>query len=165
MRGWILPAVGVLVLGVAAVAWWLAPDDPADAPARPTAAAVDRAARVVPATFHPEVPRLSGRAPLSDAEREARRLRRYDRDRDGQVDRVEFLASRRKAFDKLDQDGDGRLSFEEYAIATATKFTGADVSGDGRLSAAEFATTAVKRASNAARRTDCPPAVEVARED
>ncbi|MEX6725002.1 histidine kinase [Parapedomonas caeni] len=165
MRGWMLPAAGVLVVGVAAAAWWLVPDDAADAPARPTDAQRDVAARVVPASFHPEAPRANERAPLSDAEREARRLRRYDKDRDGQVDRAEFLASRRKAFGKLDQDGDGRLSFEEYAIATATKFTGADVNGDNRLSAAEFATTAVKRAGSATRRTDCPPAVETAREE
>ena len=93
----------------------------------------------------------SARAPdrkrrvLSDAEREARRFDRYDRDRNGAVSQEEFLASRRKAFKRLDQDGDGRLSFEEYAGTTIMRFQAADRNADRHLSRAEFAATATRR--------------------
>ncbi|WP_439534159.1 EF-hand domain-containing protein [Polymorphobacter sp.] len=85
------------------------------------------------------------KAPVTDVEREARRFNRYDKDKDGVIDRDEYLANRQKAFAKLDLNRDGRLDFEEYAAATARKFKKADRSGDGRLAPAEFATTAIKR--------------------
>src|SRR5438105_12833978 len=47
----------------------------------------------------------------SEKTREERRFSRYDKDRDGKVEREEYLASRRKAFAKLDVNGDGRLTF------------------------------------------------------
>lgn len=94
-------------------------------------------------------------SPLSDAEREARRLRRYDRDKDGEVSRAEFLGNRRKSFDRADTNKDGRLDFEEFAAATATKFARADRDADGALNAKEFATTAIKRKPKAA--CVCPP--------
>jgi hypothetical protein len=90
------------------------------------------------------------KAPMSAAQREARRLARYDKDHDGAVSRGEFLANRQKAFAKADRNHDGRLDFEEYAVATATKFARADRDADGRLTAKEFATTAVKRKAKAA---------------
>ncbi len=89
-------------------------------------------------------------SPLSDAEREARRLRRYDKDKDGSVNRAEFLANRRKSFEKADVNRDGRLDFEEFALATATKFAHADRNADGALTPSEFETTAMKRKPKAA---------------
>ena len=94
-----------------------------------------------PAAAPPAPPR----AQLTDEQREARRFNRYDRDNNNQVDREEYLASRRKAFARLDTNSDGRLDFEEYAVTTARKFKKADRNGDTRLDAAEFATTAIKR--------------------
>jgi Ca2+-binding EF-hand superfamily protein len=82
---------------------------------------------------------------VTPADREARRFRRYDKDRDARISRDEYLAARRKAFAKLDSDGDGRLGFEEYAVTTAMKFSKADRDGDGTLAAPEFAKTALKR--------------------
>ena len=87
-------------------------------------------------------------APVSSVtpeQREARRFARYDKDKDGRVEREEYLANRKKAFARLDADGDGRLGFDEYAAATVKKFGRADRDGDGGLAAPEFAATAVKR--------------------
>jgi len=95
-------------------------------------------------------PAEAPKSPMSDAEREARRLARYDKDDDGSVSRGEFLAGRSKDFAKADRNHDGRLDFEEYAVARATKFARADRDADGRLSAKEFAATAVKRKPRAA---------------
>ena len=86
-------------------------------------------------------------APVSDvtpAEREARRFRRYDRDRDTKISRDEYLVNRTKAFAKADVNGDGRLDFAEFAASTVKKFGKTDADGDGVLSAPEFATTARK---------------------
>lgn len=103
-------------------------------------------------------PLQAPRSPLSDAEREARRLARYDKDDDGAVSRPEFLANRRKSFEKADRNRDGRLDFEEFAVATATRFARADRNADGALTAKEFATTAVKRKPKAA--CVCPQPAE-----
>lgn len=91
----------------------------------------------------------------SPATREQKRFNRYDKDRDGQVTRDEYLAQRRKAFAKLDRNGDGQLSFDEWAIKAATKFATADRDKSGAMNAAEFATTAVKRKPRAP--ANCPP--------
>jgi hypothetical protein len=103
-----------------------------------------------PAVANPEAPLVAPASPLSDAEREARRLRRYDKDKDGAVDRAEFQANRRKSFARADKNGDGRLDLDEFAAATTTKFTRADRNADGRLTPKEFATTAVQRKPKAA---------------
>ncbi|WP_156255985.1 EF-hand domain-containing protein, partial [Sandarakinorhabdus oryzae] len=108
-----------------------------------------------PASDAVAAPLDAPRSPLSDAEREARRLARYDKDDDGAVSRGEFLANRKKSFDKADANKDGRLDFAEFAASTATKFARADRNADGSLSASEFATTAVKRKTRAA--CVCPP--------
>lgn len=110
-----------------------------------------------------EAPRLASRAPevrkspvadrklpIShhigiDAEREAKRFARVDKDKDKWVSRDEFLALRRRAFAKLDTDGDGVLSFEEAAVKTIAKFTSADANGDRKLTPVEFAATAAQR--------------------
>ena len=97
----------------------------------------------------PDPPRADERT------REQRRFDRYDKDRNSQITRDEYLASRRKAYAKLDADGDGRLSFDEWAIRTTSKFVKADADGSGVLTAAEFATTRVVRKSKP--KCDCPP--------
>lgn len=81
----------------------------------------------------------------SDLSREQKRFNRYDRDRNGRVDRNEYLNSRQKAFARLDLNGDGRLDFEEYAIKAAAKFKAADKDANGALSGPEFSTTRVVR--------------------
>ena len=102
-------------------------------------------------------------APVSDVtplDKEAKRFRRYDKDRNGAVSRDEYLAARHKAFAKLDVNGDGKLSFEEYSVKAIAKFAGADANHDGSLTAAEFATTAVKRKPR--NKPVCPPGAVVA---
>lgn len=97
---------------------------------------------------------LPDEAPEATAQtREEKRFGRYDKDRDGQITRDEYLMSRRKAYAKLDRDGDGRLSFDEWAAKTTDKFARADRDRSGGMDAAEFATTAVKRKA----RAKCPP--------
>lgn len=82
---------------------------------------------------------------VTDADREARRFARFDKDTDARISRAEYLVNRTKAFAKLDVNGDGKVGFDEYAAATVAKFGKADRNGDGALAAKEFATTAVKR--------------------
>lgn len=95
----------------------------------------------------------------SEKTREQKRFDRYDRNRDGKVDRDEYLLSRHKAFAKLDTNGDGKLSFEEYSAKAIGKFDKADADHSGTLDAAEFATTRVQRKP----RPKCPPAQPAAR--
>lgn len=81
-------------------------------------------------------------APEASAKtREEKRFSRYDRNKDGKVDADEYLAARRRNFDKLDLDHSGALSFQEYAAKGIEKF---DAAGGrkGWLSAAEFVATA-----------------------
>jgi hypothetical protein len=77
----------------------------------------------------------------SPKSREEKRFSRYDHDKDGKVEAGEYLASRRKNFDKLDADHNGALSFQEYAVKGIEKFNGAG-GKKGWLSPAEFAKTA-----------------------
>jgi hypothetical protein len=106
---------------------------------------------------------LPMRVPEASAKtREEKRFGRYDKDRDGQITRDEYLASRRKAYAKLDTNGDGQLSFDEWAAKTTGKFAAADRDKSGAMSAAEFATTAVKR--KPARTAPCPPPAAAAEE-
>ena len=80
-----------------------------------------------------------------DRTREQKRFDRYDKDRNGQVTREEYLAQRRKAYAKLDTNHDGVLSFDEWAVKAETKFATADADRSGAMNPTEFATTAVKR--------------------
>jgi hypothetical protein len=91
----------------------------------------------------------------SEKTREEKRFARYDKDKNGQVAQAEYLAGRRKGFDKLDLNHDGRLSFEEYAVKGVQKFSAADKDKNGQLGATEFATTRVIRKAKPKR--DCPP--------
>ena len=96
--------------------------------------------------------RRSFRPPAaSDADKEARRFARADKDKDGKIELSEMLAGRRKAFDKLDTNHDGMLSFEEYTAKTRQKFNEADEDKIGWLSAAEYAETAPRRKPHAPR--------------
>ena len=119
------------------------PATPAPRPVQALAAAQEEAG---------EFTELPAASPLT---REQKRFNRFDKDRDGDIAREEYLVARRKAYAKLDTNGDGRLSFDEWAIKTTKKFAGADKDGSGTLTAAEFATTAVKRSPRA--RLRCPP--------
>ena len=89
---------------------------------------------------------VTGQQPLQAPEaspesREQKRFSRYDHDKDGKVEATEYLAARRRNFDKLDADHNGALSFQEYAVKGIEKFNGAG-GKKGWLSPAEFATTA-----------------------
>lgn len=91
----------------------------------------------------------------SDRTREEKRFGRYDKDKNGQITREEYLASRRKAYARLDTNHDGTLSFDEWAVKATTKFADADADKSGAMSPIEFATTAVKRKPKA--KCICPP--------
>jgi hypothetical protein len=81
-------------------------------------------------------------APEADARtREEKRFSRYDKNKDGKVEADEYLAARRRNFDKLDIDHNGALSFQEYAVKGIEKF-GAAGGRKGWLSPAEFVATA-----------------------
>ena len=88
--------------------------------------------------------------------REERRFGRYDKNKNGEITRDEYLLSRRKAFAKLDRNGDGQLSFDEWGTKAIAKFAGADRDRSGAMNAAEFVTTAVRR-KPARTRVNCPP--------
>ena len=98
---------------------------------------------------------LSGAQPLEAPEatpqsREQKRFSRYDHNKDGKVEADEYLAARRRNFDKLDLDHNGQLSFQEYAIKGIQKFQAAG-GAKGWLSPAEF----VKTAPPPAKRKTC----------
>jgi hypothetical protein len=81
-------------------------------------------------------------APEASAKtREEKRFARYDKDKDGKVEAGEYLAARKRNFDKLDIDHNGVLSFQEYAAKGIDKFNAAG-GRKGWLSAAEFVATA-----------------------
>lgn len=148
--GFVVALVGVLAAG--AILWRAPPiTQPAAALAVADADPGGQDAGAAP-------PAAAPKSPLSDAQREARRLARYDKDDDGRVSRGEFLAGRSKDFAKADRNKDGRLDFEEFAVARATKFDRADRDADGQLSPREFAATAVKRKAKPA--CVCPVAEE-----
>ena len=73
--------------------------------------------------------------------REEKRFSRYDKDKDGKVETMEYLAARRRNFDKLDLDHNGALSFQEYAVKGIEKFNAAG-GRKGWLTPAEFVATA-----------------------
>lgn len=85
--------------------------------------------------------------------REEKRFSRYDKDKNGGVNRAEYLTARNKNFLKLDVDRDGKLSFSEYAVKALVKFQTADRDRTGVLTPVEFLTTKVVRNSSAVK---CP---------
>lgn len=90
----------------------------------------------------------------SEKTREEKRFSRYDKNKDGKVQPDEYLAARRKNFDKLDLDHNGALSFQEYAAKAIEKFNGAG-GRKGWLTEAEFATTAPPRAKHRSNVCSC----------
>jgi hypothetical protein len=90
----------------------------------------------------------------SEKTREQKRFSRYDKNKDGKVEADEYLAARRRNFDKLDVDHNGALSFQEYATKGIEKFNAAG-GRKGWLSEAEFATTAPPQAKHRAAGCSC----------
>jgi hypothetical protein len=88
----------------------------------------------------------------SEKTREQKRFSRYDKNKDSKVEIDEYLAARRKNFDKLDLDHNGALSFQEYAAKAIEKFNAAG-GRKGWLSEVEFATTAPPRSKK--RKNSC----------
>jgi hypothetical protein len=98
------------------------------------------AARVAGASlFNASQPLVAPEA--SPKTREEKRFSRYDKNKDGKVQSDEYLAARRRNFDKLDVDHNGGLSFQEYAAKGIEKFVAAG-GRKGWLSPAEFVATA-----------------------
>jgi hypothetical protein len=98
-------------------------------------------------------------APEADPKtREAKRFSRYDKNKDGKVEADEYLAARRRNFDKLDIDHNGALSFPEYAAKGIEKFNGAG-GRKGWLSETEFVATAPPAAKRKACSCRAPAAV------
>jgi hypothetical protein len=98
--------------------------------------------------------------------REEKRFGRYDKNKDGKVQADEYLAARRRNFDKLDIDHNGALAFQEYAAKGIEKFNAAG-GRKGWLSPVEFVATAPPPAK---RKTACscgvkPPEVPDNSED
>lgn len=156
MWRWIAGAGAIVLAGVAIILF-------AGGRSRSDAAPLLPPAQAVAGAQPMDAPALPDSVPeASDRTREEKRFDRYDKDRNGQVTREEYLAQRRKAYAKLDTNHDGVLSFDEWAIKATTKFATADADKSGSMNAAEFATTAVKR--KPARRAPCPPA-QAARDD
>nr|WP_310523756.1 histidine kinase [Polymorphobacter sp.] len=134
-------ALGVALLALVAAGFLWTRDRPV---------AVAAVALPVAEADEPGVALVAPVSSVTPEQREARRFARYDKDKDGRVEREEYLATRKKAFARLDSDGDGRLGFDEYAAATVKKFGRADRDGDGGLAAEEFVATAAKRAQKPA---------------
>ena len=103
-------------------------------------------------------------APEASAKtREEKRFSRYDKDKDGKVETMEYLAARRRNFDKLDVDHNGGLSFAEYAVKGIEKFNAAG-GKKGWLTPAEFVATAPPPAKHKLG-CSCAKAPEVASAD
>jgi hypothetical protein len=94
----------------------------------------------------------------SPKSREEKRFSRYDKNRDGKVQADEYLAARRRNFDKLDVDHNGALSFQEYAVKGIEKFNAAG-GRKGWLSAAEFVATAPPPPKHKSCSCNTPPQV------
>ena len=143
-------ALGVAVLALIAAGFLWTRDIP-------VAAAREALPAVSDTAEHDDGPLIAPASPVTEADREARRFKRYDKDDDSRISRDEYLVTRKKAFAKLDVNGDGKVGFDEYAAATNAKFGKADRNGDGTLAAKEFATTAVKRKPKVACTCETPP--------
>lgn len=148
---WRYLAGGVAALMMVAAGWLLFSSKAGSEPVLPPAP--------VAAVGDIALPQASDEEPVPEASertREEKRFDRYDKDRDEQITRDEYLTARRKAFAKLDANGDGRLSFEEWGAKTLTKFATADGDKSGTMDRAEFATTAVKRKAKVRPKCVCP---------
>ena len=115
-------------------------DEPLSLPV-PSADAIKRGPALPVAGKAPEPAKMSA---------EYKRFNRYDRDRDGEITRIEMMSTRTAAFLKLDKNDDNLLTFEEWAAATSDRFAGADRNRNGLLTRDEFATTRPKDAKKPA---------------
>ncbi|WP_157217638.1 EF-hand domain-containing protein [Flavisphingomonas formosensis] len=145
---WIVSGIGgvLLLVALGIVVWRTSAVAEGPVPPPPAGVAVASPVAPVPVADPPQA---------EEKTREEKRFARYDKDKNGQVGREEYLAARRKAFAKLDTNGDGKLDFEEYAVKTTKKFADADADRSGALTPAEFAKTRVVRKASA--RCACPP--------
>jgi hypothetical protein len=142
MNRLVLGAVATLLL-LAAGLFWLqgraelergAPPPDLSAPAKPGDAPIVLPSADADGRRGPGLPG-SARAQQS---KEDRRFNRFDRNRDGRIDRTEMLSTRVKAFQKLDLDHNNLLTFEEWAVKTSNSFKEVDRNGDGVVSRAEL---------------------------
>lgn len=137
----VIGACCALALVGAGFFWWqaranLEHDAPAPPPSLPQA---DGSIALPDADPHGRGPALPN-AVKKTLSKEEKRFNRYDRNRDGQINRTEMLSTRVKAFQNLDVNHDNLLSFEEWAVKTSNRFKEIDRNGDGILSRAELNT-------------------------
>jgi len=135
----VIGAVGALALMGAGFFWWQGRASLERAAPLPIVAGppADSAIDLPEADAHGRGPALPN-AVKKVASKEEKRFNRYDRNRDGTINRNEMLSTRVKAFQKLDMNHDNLLSFEEWAVKTANRFKEIDRNGDGILSRAEL---------------------------
>ncbi len=154
MRLW-FAAGGSALLAIVGVALWRSDHAAAVQAPSPARAFADVTAPEAPAAAPTPTRYRRTRAIAPDAyepdakSTEEKRFARYDHNRDGTIEREEYLANRKKSFAKLDTDGDGKLSFEEYAAKAEAKFDIADADHRGKLTPEEFASTAIKHRARA----------------
>ena len=124
-------AASFLLLTGAFLIWQSRAEHASGLPGAPPA----RAATLFGSTEPLQAPEASAKT------REEKRFARYDKDKDGKVQADEYLAARKRNFDKLDLDHNGALGFQEYAAKGIEKFNAAG-GRKGFLTAAEFVATA-----------------------
>lgn len=140
-------ALGALLLVSSGIFWWQG-----HAAVRQPATPARLALEAVPTADADELPDSEagdavgpGLPEASEQSREQKRYDRLDKNRDGQITRIEMLGPRVKDFRKLDSDGNNLLTFDEWSIATDNRFKNADKNGDNWLNRDEFATTKPKK--------------------
>ena len=124
-------AASFLLLTGAFLIWQSRAEHASGLPGAPPA----RAATLFGSTEPLQAPEASAKT------REEKRFARYDKDKDGKVQADEYLAARKRNFDKLDLDHNGALGFQEYAAKGIEKFNAAG-GRKGFLTPAEFVATA-----------------------
>ncbi|MBB3956255.1 hypothetical protein [Novosphingobium sediminicola] len=135
----VIGAISALVLVSAGFFWWqgrASLDHAAPLPAV-SGPPADSAIALPDADPHGRGPALPN-AVKKVMSKEEKRFNRYDRNRDGSINRNEMLSTRVNAFQKLDMNHDNLLSFEEWAVKTSNRFKEIDRNGDGILSHAEL---------------------------
>jgi hypothetical protein len=141
MNRLVLGAVAALLLAAAGLFWWQGQAE-VERGAPPPAIAGSAQAPDTPIELPSAGAHGRGAAPPragpTPEDKEQRRFNRYDRNRDGQINRAEMLSTRVKAFEKLDTNHDNLLSFEEWAVKTSNRFKEIDRNGDGIITRGEL---------------------------